>query len=90
LRRHNSNHSGFTGTVNDWVVVYSESYSEKSLAAKREREVKSWNSRVRIERLISGSCQLVQASRFWGQKEFLKEGNLTVRKPNFAGQFLSD
>ena len=52
LRRHNSNHSGFTGSVNDWTVVYAETFSEKSLAAKREREVKAWKSRARIEKLI--------------------------------------
>ena len=52
LRRHNSNHSGFTGSVNDWTVVYAETFSEKSLAVKREREVKAWKSRARIEKLI--------------------------------------
>ena len=52
LRKHNSNHSGFTGSVNDWIVVYTEAFAEKSLAAKREREVKAWKSRTRIEKLI--------------------------------------
>ena len=54
LRKHNSKHSGFTGSVNDWIVVYTESFSEKSLAANREREVKAWKSKARIQKLISG------------------------------------
>ena len=28
---------------------------EKSLALKREKEIKSWHSRIRIEKLISAS-----------------------------------
>ena len=39
LRRHNSNHKGFTGKGNDWVVVYTEIYTSKKLAYAREREV---------------------------------------------------
>ena len=52
IRRHNSNHTGFTGKVNDWEVRYWESYSTKELAYAREREVKSWKSRRRLEILI--------------------------------------
>ena len=52
LRKHNSNHSGFTGNNADWKVVYSERFGEKSAAYKREREVKSWKSRKKIEELI--------------------------------------
>ena len=55
LRKHNSNHKGFTGRFNDWKVIYSESFSTKELAYQRERDVKSWKSRIRIERLIDGS-----------------------------------
>ena len=39
LRRHNSNHKGFTVKGNDWVVVYTEIYTSKKLAYAREREV---------------------------------------------------
>lgn len=52
LRKHKSKHKGFTGKSVDWVVVYTESYSTKSLAYSREREVKGWKSRRRIEKLI--------------------------------------
>ena len=53
LRKHNANHSGFTGKFNDWEIVYQETFPSKQLAYAREREVKSWKSRVRIEKLIS-------------------------------------
>jgi putative endonuclease len=52
LRKHNSNHDGFTGKVNDWVIAYTEEYATKELAYAREREVKKWKSRGRIESLI--------------------------------------
>ena len=55
LRKHNSNHRGFTGKFNDWQIVYSEEYPSKELAYRREREVKGWKSRVKIEKLIAGS-----------------------------------
>jgi len=52
LRKHNSNHTGFTGGISDWVVCYKEEFETKELAYKREREVKAWKSRKRIEQLI--------------------------------------
>ena len=52
LRKHNSNHSGFTGGAGDWEVKHTELFATKELAYKREREVKAWKSRKRVERLI--------------------------------------
>ncbi|OXG04864.1 putative endonuclease [Flavobacterium araucananum] len=52
LRKHLSNHSGFTGKAKDWVVAYFEEFETKSLAYKRELEVKKWKSKVRVEKLI--------------------------------------
>jgi putative endonuclease len=51
LRKHNSNHRGFTGRNADWRVVYSERFTQKSDAHQRERLVK-WKSRKRMEDLI--------------------------------------
>ena len=53
LRKHNSDHKGYSGKVGDWHIVYTESYSTKSAAYQREREIKSWKSRKRIEILRS-------------------------------------
>jgi len=55
IRKHNSKHSGFTGKSNDWKLVYKESLSDKLMAMKREREIKAWKSRKRIELLISSA-----------------------------------
>jgi putative endonuclease len=51
LRKHNSNHKGFTGKINDWKIVYTEVF-ELGSAYKRERQIKSWKSRSKIKRLI--------------------------------------
>lgn len=52
LRKHNSNHKGFTGKIGDWKVVYSEEFKSKTEAYFRESQVKSWKSRKAIEKLI--------------------------------------
>ncbi len=51
LRKHNSNHKGFTGK-NNWEIVYYEEFDSKTEALAREREVNKWKSRKRIEALI--------------------------------------
>jgi putative endonuclease len=55
LRKHLSNHSGFTGKAKDWIIVYFEEFETKSLANKRELEVKKWKSRISVEKMISES-----------------------------------
>ena len=52
IRKHNSNHKGFTGNIGDWELVYQEEFKTKSEAMKREKEIKSWKSRKIIEKLI--------------------------------------
>ncbi|MDI9363696.1 MAG: GIY-YIG nuclease family protein [Flavobacterium sp.] len=52
LLQHNSKHKGFTGTTNDWQLVYTEEFATKSEVLKREKEIKNWKSRRRIEQLI--------------------------------------
>ena len=52
VRKHNSNHRGFTGKANDWKLVYKEKYLDKHEAYLRERQVKKWKNRERIESLI--------------------------------------
>lgn len=55
LRKHNSNHKGFTGKVSDWVVSYTELYEDKIEAMKREKQIKGWKSRRMIETLVARS-----------------------------------
>ncbi len=55
LIRHNQKSKGFTGNVNDWKVVYTENYATKKEANKRELQIKSWKSRVKIQELITNN-----------------------------------
>ncbi|MEE1945943.1 GIY-YIG nuclease family protein [Pedobacter sp. KR3-3] len=55
LKKHNSNHKGFTGGTGDWQIVWQEIHSDKSIAMKRERQIKKWKSRKMIESLIAES-----------------------------------
>ena len=52
LKRHLSDHKGYTFKAKDWQVVYQENYDSKTDAYKRERQIKSWKSRRKIEELI--------------------------------------
>lgn len=52
LTRHNDGWGNYTSKANDWVLVYSEIYTTKSDALKRERDIKSRKSRKYIEDLI--------------------------------------
>ena len=53
LKKHNTNHSGFTGHTGDWQIVWVQSFTEKSDAVKREKQIKSWKSRRMIINLIN-------------------------------------
>ncbi|WP_396210660.1 GIY-YIG nuclease family protein [Flavobacterium sp.] len=53
ITRHNQKSKGFTGTTNDWKIVYSESYSTKFEAMTREKQIKLWKSRSKIQQLIN-------------------------------------
>ncbi len=52
LRKHNTDHKGFTGKVADWKIVHTETYNLKPIAMLREREIKRWKSRKMLEKLI--------------------------------------
>ena len=40
LRRHLSDHKGFTARTKDWQIVYQELFTNKSVAIMREKEIK--------------------------------------------------
>ena len=52
LRKHNSNHKGFTGSVADWKLMFGEVYYSKQEAMQREKQIKNWKSRKMIEKLL--------------------------------------
>ena len=51
--KHLSNHKGFTGKAKDWIIMYTESYELKTDALRREKQLKAWKNRQRIEKLIA-------------------------------------
>ena len=53
LVKHNTNHSGFTGKMGDWVIKWNEEHPHKTTALARERQIKSWKSRKMIEKIIA-------------------------------------
>ena len=53
IRRHLAGHDGFTSKAKDWRLVYQEKMENKISATKREREIKSWKSSIRIKALIA-------------------------------------
>ena len=58
IRRHKSQHKGFTAKAKDWKLVHFEVYETKKEAYARERELKAWKSRKRIQQLCSSSTDL--------------------------------
>jgi len=60
LKKHNTNHKGFTGRANDWQIAHFEVYETKKEAYSRERAIKSKKSRKYIDKFIAG---MVHADR---------------------------
>lgn len=52
LRKHLSDHSGFTAKVKDWKIVFAENFSSKAEAYQREMNIKKRKSRRYIESII--------------------------------------
>jgi putative endonuclease len=52
-RKHNSNHKRFSSGMGAWIIIYTETYLTKTAAYQREREIKAWKSRKKIELLLS-------------------------------------
>ena len=53
LDKHNHGYVQSTKTYRPWEMIYHEAYGTLIEARKREREIKSWKSRKRIEALIN-------------------------------------
>jgi len=53
LFEHNNGMTRFTSNIaSDWIIMYTETFESRALAAKREREIKARKSRVYIQSLI--------------------------------------
>ncbi|WP_396199367.1 GIY-YIG nuclease family protein [Flavobacterium sp.] len=51
--RHNQKSKGFTGNTDDWIIAHSETYNSKPEALAREKQIKSWKSRIKIQELLN-------------------------------------
>ena len=52
LARHNTCRSKATKPGAPWQIVHSECFDSKCAAVRREQEIKSWKSSIRIRNLI--------------------------------------
>jgi putative endonuclease len=55
LKKHNTNHAGFTGHTGDWCIVWSETFGNLKDARLKENRIKKWKSRIMIEKLIESA-----------------------------------
>ncbi|MCE1200464.1 MAG: GIY-YIG nuclease family protein [Marinilabiliales bacterium] len=53
LKKHLTDHDGFTAKAKDWRIVFSHEFSNYSDALALEKKIKSWKSRKRIESFIN-------------------------------------
>ncbi|GAB5552695.1 MAG: hypothetical protein Sapg2KO_22860 [Saprospiraceae bacterium] len=52
LKKHLSNHKGFTAKAKDWTLFHTEVFDTLELARKRELQIKKWKSKKMILNLI--------------------------------------
>lgn len=57
LRKHNNASKGFTNTGRPWIIVYIESFDNKKDAENREKQLKRWKNRTRLETLINSGSE---------------------------------
>ncbi len=55
LVKHLGKHKGYTSKAKDWIIVYTEQFSTKKEALKREKQLKAWKSPLRLKQLIDRS-----------------------------------
>lgn len=55
LKKHLLSTTGHTAKAKDWILVYVETFETKQAAMLREKEIKGWKSKDRINKLIATS-----------------------------------
>ena len=56
---HNTTEKGFTSRYRPWTLIFMKEFPDKKTAQQAERKVKSWKSKVMIEKLIQGKTILL-------------------------------
>jgi putative endonuclease len=57
IYKHNNIHHGFTAAGKPWKLMYSESFHSKAEALIREKQLKSWKNKSRLQALIKKSSE---------------------------------
>ena len=63
LKKHNHAHKGFTSNGQPWKLLYNEVFENKSQALIREKQLKAWKNRERLESLIGNGLNLPVGKR---------------------------
>ena len=58
LEFHNTKEKGFTSRYRPWEIVLVKEYDSKAEAMETEKKIKSWKSKLMIERIISGEIKI--------------------------------
>jgi len=59
LRRHNGGYSGYTKSGVTWDMVYTEVFNSRSEALAREKQLKSWKNKAKLQKLIDNSAEII-------------------------------
>ncbi len=51
LKKHLTDHNGFTARANDWKLVYQKVYETKAMAYAEERRLKKLKSKTTLKKL---------------------------------------
>ena len=57
ILKHNRRSKGFSSLGRPWIIVYTESFNNKKDAMARERQLKKWKNRERLETLINSGSE---------------------------------
>ena len=52
IKKHNNKNKGFTNQSSDWEIVFLKAFDDKKEALAFEKTIKSWKSRIKIQKLI--------------------------------------
>ena len=58
LEFHNTIEKGFTSRYRPWEIVFLKEYASKEEALYYERKIKSWKSKLMIEKLLRGEIEI--------------------------------
>jgi putative endonuclease len=58
LTHYNTTEKGFTSRYRPWKLAFVKEFPDKESAQQAERKVKSWKSKLMIEKLVQGEISI--------------------------------